>query len=62
MLRKKTERQEGLTTRINFLTRLNVNRAKEIIEKIENKKIKVKKFKNPYGEKGVSKKILEILK
>jgi len=26
------------------------------------KKIKVKKFKNPYGEKGVSKKIAEVLK
>jgi len=62
LLRKKTERQEGLATGINFLTRLNVNRTKEIIEKIEKGKIKVKKFKNPYGEKGVSKKILEILK
>jgi len=26
------------------------------------KKIKVKKFKNPYGEKGISKKIVEILR
>jgi UDP-N-acetylglucosamine 2-epimerase (non-hydrolysing) len=62
LLRKKTERQEGLSTGINFLTKLNVNRAKEIIEKIEKGKIKVKKFKNPYGEKGVSKKIVEILR
>jgi UDP-N-acetylglucosamine 2-epimerase len=61
LLRKKTERQEGLSTGINFLTRLNVNRTKEIIDKIEKGKIKVKKFKNPYGEKGVSKKIVEEL-
>jgi len=62
LLRKKTERQEGLRTGINFLTRLNINRTKEIIDRIEKGKIKVKKFKNPYGEKGVSKKIVEILK
>ncbi len=62
LLRKKTERQEGLSTGINFLTRLNVNRTKEVIDKIESNNLKVKKFKNPYGEKGVSKKILEILK
>jgi UDP-N-acetylglucosamine 2-epimerase (non-hydrolysing) len=61
LLRKKTERQEGLATGINFLTRLNVNRTKEIIDKIENNNLKVKKFKNPYGEKGVSKKIVEEL-
>jgi len=62
LLRKKTERQEGLTTGINFLTRLNVNKTKEVIDKIEKEKIKVKKFKNPYGEAGVSKKIIDLLK
>jgi UDP-N-acetylglucosamine 2-epimerase len=62
LLRKKTERQEGLSTGINFLTGLNVDRTKRIIRDIENKTIKVKKFKNPYGEKGVSKKIVGILK
>lgn len=62
ILRKKTERQEGLTTGINFLTNLNVNYAKEIINKIEGNKLKFKKFENPYGNKGVSKKILKILK
>jgi len=61
LLRKKTERQEGLSTGINFLTRLNVERTKNIIKYIENRKIKIKKFKNPYGEKGVSKKIMEVL-
>ena len=62
ILRKKTERQEGLTTGINFLTKLEVNYSKEIIKKIESNKLKIKDFKNPYGEKGVSKKIVEILK
>lgn len=62
LIRRKTERQEGLSTGINFLTGLNINYAKNIIEKIENNEINVKKFKNPYGEKGVSKKILEVLR
>jgi len=61
LLRKKTERQEGLGTEINFLTALNIGSAKKVIEKIENGLIKVKKFKNPYGEKGVSKEIVGVL-
>lgn len=62
ILRKKTERQEGLSTGINFLTGLDVEKSKEIIENIENNTIKVKKFENPYGENGVSKKIINELK
>lgn len=62
ILRKRTERQEGLSTGINFLTKLDYRYSKKIIEDIENNKIKVKDFKNPYGEMGVSKKIVEILK
>lgn len=62
LLRKKTERQEGLFTGINFLTELKVNRSKKIIEMIENDKLKIKNFKNPYGERGLSKKIVDILK
>lgn len=62
ILRKRTERQEGLSTGINFLTELDYDYSKKIIEDIENNKIKIKNFKNPYGEFGVSKKILEILK
>ena len=61
LLRKKTERQEGLSTGINFLTRLDVEKTKKIISDIENNKLKVKKFKNPYGEKGLSKKIVDEL-
>ena len=61
LLRKKTERQEGLKTGINFLTGLDINYTKEIIKKIESGKIKIKKFKNPYGEEEVSKKIVGVL-
>jgi len=62
ILRERTERQEGLLTGINFLTKLNIKKSREIINKIENDEIKIKKIKNPYGEKGVSKKIIKILK
>ena len=62
VLRERTERQEGLETGINFLTKLDVNYAKDIIRKIEKNQIKIKNFKNPYGEKGLSKNIVEILR
>ena len=62
LLRKKTERQEGLLTGINFLTELKVDYSKKIIEMIENNKLKVKNFKNPYGEMGMSKRIIKELK
>ncbi len=61
LLRERTERQEGLQTGINFLTKLNVRKSKNIIEMIEDGNVKAKGFKNPYGEKGVSKKILKML-
>src|SRR3989338_2098870 len=62
ILRKKTERQEGLSTGINFLTKLNLGYARKVIEDIEENKVRAKNFKNPYGEKGVSRKIVELLK
>lgn len=62
LLRKATERQEGLDSNFQYLAELNVEKAKEKINKYLSKEFKVKKFKNPYGEKGVSKKIVEILK
>lgn len=61
LLRKKTERQEGIKTGIQFLTKLNPERSKKIIKKIEGDELVIKDFKNPYGEKGVSGKIVEIL-
>ncbi len=62
ILRKRTERQEGLKSGYNFLTKLDVDVSKKIIEDIEAGKIKATDYPNPYGEKGVSKKIVEILK
>lgn len=62
ILRKLTERQEGLETGINFLTKLDINHTKKILRQIENNEIKIKKFKNPYGEAEVSKKIVDLLK
>ena len=62
ILRKRTERQEGLSTGINFLTGLDKSYAKKAIESIESGDIKVKKFTNPYGNRGVSKKVVGYLK
>ncbi len=62
LLRKKTERQEGLDTGINFLTGLDVKKSKEVIASIENGDVKIEKILNPYGKKGLTKKILEVLK
>ncbi|MEK6829601.1 MAG: UDP-N-acetylglucosamine 2-epimerase (non-hydrolyzing) [Nanoarchaeota archaeon] len=62
ILRKRTERQEGLSTGINFLTNLDVKKTRNLIEKIEHNLHKARKFKNPYGEEGLSKKIVDILK
>lgn len=59
ILRNRTERQEGLTTGLNFMT-MDVKKGKEIVEKLE-KGIKIKSFKNPYGKRGVSKKVVEEL-
>lgn len=61
ILRKFTERQEGIDSGINFLTKLDVNESVEIIGLIESGKIKVGKFKNPYGVAGVSKEIVKRL-
>ena len=62
LLREKTERQEGLSTGINFLTKLNLDYSKKIINIIEKDKLKIKPFKNPYGNPGLTKKIVDLLK
>jgi len=61
ILRKETERQEGLETGINFLTRLNVEYSKRVIEMLESSNFKVPKFKNPYGDGKASKRIVDYL-
>jgi UDP-N-acetylglucosamine 2-epimerase (non-hydrolysing) len=61
ILRKATERQEGLETGIDFLTSLDVNYTRKIIEKLESGKFKIPKFKNPYGDGKAAKRIADYL-
>ncbi len=61
LLRMKTERQEGLSTGINFLTELNVEKTKEIMDYVLDKKFKIPNVKNPYGGEGASKRVADIL-
>jgi UDP-N-acetylglucosamine 2-epimerase (non-hydrolysing) len=61
IMRETTERQEGLETGINFLTKLDVEKTKRLIERLDNKEIKIKNFNNPYGKKGLTKKIVDLL-
>jgi UDP-N-acetylglucosamine 2-epimerase (non-hydrolysing) len=61
ILRHVTERQEGLHSGINFLTKLDIGKTRELIEKIEAGKVSIKKFNNPYGKFGVSERVLEVL-
>jgi UDP-N-acetylglucosamine 2-epimerase len=62
ILRKRTERQEGLSTGINFLTNIISDYSRKIIERIENDEIKFIEFENPYGKCGLSKEIINFLK
>jgi UDP-N-acetylglucosamine 2-epimerase (non-hydrolysing) len=61
LLREKTERQEGLRTGVNFLTRLNVDYAKKIIERFESYEFKTPTFKNPYGDGRAAERIINYL-
>lgn len=61
ILRHRTERQEGLDSGYNFLTKLDVEYSKRLIKDIESGKIKATNYPNPYGKKGVSKKVVEVL-
>jgi len=61
LLRKSTERPEGLKTNFQILTKLNVDKAKEKIKEYSSPKFKIKSYKNPYGERGLSKKIVGVL-
>lgn len=60
LLRKSTERQEGLTTGINYLSELNVEKTKQKIKEYLKTK-EIKNFTNPYGEKNISEKIFKVL-
>ena len=62
ILRYNTERIDGLKTNFQYLSKLNVEETKKKINEYLNPKFKIDSYKNPYGEKGVSKKIVEVLK
>ena len=61
ILRKKTERIEGLDTNINFLTGLDVKKTKKILRKLLHETYQIPKYKNPYGNGNSSKKIINYL-
>ena len=61
ILRKSTERQEGLKTNFQFLSKFDVEKTGEKIDEYLSKYFKVKGFENPYGRNGLSKKIVEVL-
>ncbi len=62
LLRKNTERQEGLESNFQALVGVDINLGKQKIKEFSEDKFKIKDFKNPYGSPGVSKKVLRILK
>lgn len=62
LLRRRTERVEALQTGINFLTDMNPKYAIRKIDQVLDDDWKPPKFKNPYGEEGVSKKVVKTLK
>jgi len=62
ILRKHTERQEGLGSNFQYLSGLEVEKTKEKIKEYLNPRFKVKNFDNPYGKRGLSKKIVKVLK
>ncbi len=61
ILRMNTERQEGLKSNYQYLSRLDVKKTKEKIKEYLSEEYRVEDFKNPYGKIKVSEKIIEIL-
>lgn len=61
ILRYATERPEGLKTNFQFLSKLRVLETNKKIDEFLSKDFKVKREKNPYGEKGLSKRIVDFL-
>ncbi|MDY6771488.1 MAG: UDP-N-acetylglucosamine 2-epimerase, partial [Candidatus Nanohaloarchaea archaeon] len=59
ILRNRTERKEGLATGINYLSKFEVEETRKKAEELVKKE--KKDYKNPYGEPGVSKRIVDRL-
>ena len=62
LLRYRTERVDALGTGMNFLTKLDVEWTLKKVEEVLEPGWKPPRFRNPYGERGVSDKIVAILK
>lgn len=61
ILRKATERPEGLCSNFQFLSELDVKKTKKKMKEYLSSSFKIDKFENPYGKVGVSEKIVDIL-
>jgi len=61
LLRKATERPEGLNSNFQSLIGVDIEKAKRKIKEYLHRDFKIEKFKNPYGEKGLTKKIVDVL-
>jgi UDP-N-acetylglucosamine 2-epimerase len=62
ILRYDTERVEGLESNFQYLSKLDVEKTKAKIKEYLSPKFKVKQFPVPYGEVGISKKVIGCLK
>lgn len=60
VLRNRTERKEGIETGINYLSKFDVSKTSERAREMVNQTFD--DFENPYGESGVSDKVIEKLK
>lgn len=58
LLRKRTERKEGLETDLNYLSELNPDNTQKYVDRINDID---RETSNPYGEKGASKRIVDKL-
>ena len=61
LLRNYTERPEGLKTNFQYLSKFDVKKTQKKIKEYLKADFKIKKYDNPYGEKGLSEKIVETL-
>lgn len=62
ILRKYTERQEGLDTNFQFLSKLKVDETINKIKEYLKSNFRIIPFKNPYGKPGVSRNITGLLR
>ena len=61
IFRMATERQEGLESNFQFLSKLEIEKTKKQINKFLDPGFKIRSLENPYGKIGVSKSIVKSL-